>query len=172
MKSFSLVFSSWSNGILFRKSFPTSIMHNTACVFFQLLQCLGLHFQVCNLFGVSFVQGDIDRGLISFFSMWTPSFRSTICLFQCMLLASLSNITWFKLHVFMSESLILLPWSTYMFVRIPYCFYYSGSVMYLKIWNCNPSSSVLFAQYCFGSPEFLWFPYGFQGIFFFYSCEE
>lgn len=34
------------------------------------------------------------------------------------------------------------------FVPVSY-FYYCVSVMYLKIWNCNPFSIVLFAQDCF-----------------------
>lgn len=36
------------------------------------------------------------------------------------------------------------------FVPLPYRFHYYCSVIYLKIWNDNSSSPVLFAQDCFG----------------------
>lgn len=40
------------------------------------------------------------------------------------------------------------PCSSYMFVFLPvaYCSYYSGSVMYLEVWNANPSTLL----FCWG----------------------
>lgn len=147
----------------------TCILEGTACVFSQLFQCFG--FRSLIQLELVFVQGDRHR---SNFILWhvDMQFPSTIR-WRCILFSSICF--WHLCQILKAEVTCTCVWVfnyvplvyVSVFVFMPYCFYYYGSIILLKIWNGNPSSIDLFAKdffyLLFGG--LLWFPMNFRIVF-------
>lgn len=152
---------------LFRKVFASPI---------SLEQCLCFLLAISVFQELVFVQGDRHRSNFTLLHVdiqfSQKHLLKMLSLLQLMFLVSLSNIKWLKLYALMFGSSIFFPLLYMTFVPVPYSFCYSGSVIYLKIWNASSSNIILFALDCLG---YLWsfvIPYGFQDSYFFYFCEK
>jgi len=73
-----------------------------------------------------------------------------LIIYFCLLCCRLIDLKWVGLFwAFYSVSVI----NVIVFVPVPYCFGYCSFVVYSKVRDCDPSSSVLLYQDCFG---YLW----------------
>lgn len=88
-------------------------------------------------FELNFITGG-RRGLLSFCT-WISNFPSTIywrlSFSQCIFLASMLQISWFKIYRLISRLCILFRWNICLFIcPAPFYFDDCSSVLYFEVW--------------------------------------
>lgn len=149
---------SWANGVLFRKPFPTSISCRVLPVFssnsfrfyIEIFDSSGVNFYAgWEIYGSNFILLHVDfqfsqQHLLRFclFSrVWVFFFFLYLCeisdgyIYVC----ALTGVIYFAPLVYI-----------FIFVPVPHCLYYYGSMIYLENCNSNPSSIFHFTRDCFG----------------------